>query len=362
MAGTGFKLFANGEVLNASDVNTYLQQQTVMVFASAAARTTALSGVLAEGMCSYLQDDNTVYVYNGSAWVSIANSGDITGITATAPLTGGGTSGDITVGIQAATTAQSGAVQLTDSTSSTSTTTAATPNSVKTSYDLANAAIPKSTVTTNGDIIYGTGSSAVTRLGIGSTGQVLTVSGGVPAWATASSGGGTTLIADVQLSASTGYDFTSISNSYKKLILTFSGLQVTALSTNFALRFNSDSGANYLNYTQYQETGSAPTPNVGADTSVDAAFFGNQTTSSTAANTARGTITIYDYASTTRTKVYVANVAHYSNNNGRVNFYTIIGNYNSTTAISSLNIVRLGVGGATISNQSNTSIRLYGVS
>jgi hypothetical protein len=48
--------------------------------------------------------------------------------------------------------------------------------------------IPKSTVTTNGDLIYGTGSSAVTRLGIGSTGQVLTVSGGVPTWAAATGG------------------------------------------------------------------------------------------------------------------------------------------------------------------------------
>jgi hypothetical protein len=74
----------------------------------------------------------------------IANDqGDITGITATSPLTGGGTSGAITVGIQSASTTQSGAVQLTDSTSSTSTTTAATPNSVKTAYDLAAAAMPK---------------------------------------------------------------------------------------------------------------------------------------------------------------------------------------------------------------------------
>lgn len=69
--------------------------------------------------------------------------GDITAITATSPLTGGGTSGAVTVGIQSATTSQSGAVQLTDSTSSTSTTTAATPNAVKTAYDLAVAALPK---------------------------------------------------------------------------------------------------------------------------------------------------------------------------------------------------------------------------
>jgi len=39
-------------------------------------------------------------------WIS-ANPGDITGITANSPLTGGGTSGDVTVGIQAASTTQS---------------------------------------------------------------------------------------------------------------------------------------------------------------------------------------------------------------------------------------------------------------
>ena len=127
--------------------------------------------------------------------------GDITAITVTAPITGGGTSGSIGIGISAASTIASGAVQLTDSTASTSTTTAATPNSVKSAYDLANtanttansatttanAAIPKSTVTTAGDIIYATGSGAVTRLGIGTTGQVLKVTAGIPSWGTASS-------------------------------------------------------------------------------------------------------------------------------------------------------------------------------
>ena len=74
MAGAGYKLYATGDVLSAADVNTYLQQQTVMVFASAAARTSALSTVLAEGMISYLQDTNATQVYNGTAWVSLAAS------------------------------------------------------------------------------------------------------------------------------------------------------------------------------------------------------------------------------------------------------------------------------------------------
>ena len=73
MAGAGYKLFNTGDVLTAAQVNTYLNEQTVMVFASSAARTSALSGVLAEGMVSYLQDTNAVEVYNGSAWVGLAS-------------------------------------------------------------------------------------------------------------------------------------------------------------------------------------------------------------------------------------------------------------------------------------------------
>jgi hypothetical protein len=75
MAGAGYKLFSTGDVLSASDVNTYLQQQTVMVFASAAARTTALASVLAEGMLSYLKDTDAVEKYTGSAWTSISGGG-----------------------------------------------------------------------------------------------------------------------------------------------------------------------------------------------------------------------------------------------------------------------------------------------
>jgi len=70
MAGAGFKTFNTGDVLTASDVNTYLMQQTVMVFDDAAARTTALTGVVAEGMLSYLKDTNAVEVYDGSSWVA----------------------------------------------------------------------------------------------------------------------------------------------------------------------------------------------------------------------------------------------------------------------------------------------------
>jgi hypothetical protein len=78
MAGAGYKLFNTGDVLTAQQVNEYLQQQTVMVFANSTARTTALSSVLAEGMMSYLQDTNSVQVYNGSAWVAVGGGSPLT--------------------------------------------------------------------------------------------------------------------------------------------------------------------------------------------------------------------------------------------------------------------------------------------
>jgi hypothetical protein len=131
------------------------------------------------------------------AWIT-NDVGDITAVNVTSPITGGGSSGAVTIGINAATTSVVGAVQLSDSTSTTSSVLASTPTATKAAYDLADtasttatAAIPKSTVTTAGDVIYATGSAAVTRLGIGTAGQVLAVNSGAtaPEWKTPATGG-----------------------------------------------------------------------------------------------------------------------------------------------------------------------------
>src|SRR6056297_1567673 len=88
--------FTNGEVLTADQMDTTFRQ-TVMRFADATARDTALSGVLAEGMLAYLDDTNEVLKYDGSSWIDI--SGDISAVTAGTALTGGGTSGNVTLDV-----------------------------------------------------------------------------------------------------------------------------------------------------------------------------------------------------------------------------------------------------------------------
>ena len=155
------------------------------------------------------------------AWIT-NDVGDITAVNVTSPITGGGSSGAVTIGINAATTSVVGAVQLSDSTSTTSSVLASTPTATKSAYDLAAAAIPKSTVTTAGDVIYATGSAAVTRLGIGSSGQVLTVSGGAPAWVAPGTG---KFIQIVQATYSTATTIASTS-------FTDTGLSVTITPTS----------------------------------------------------------------------------------------------------------------------------------
>ena len=69
MAGAGRKTFASGSVLSANDVQTYLQDQAVMTFASAAARLTSIGASTSEGMMSYLKDVDQIQVFNGTTWI-----------------------------------------------------------------------------------------------------------------------------------------------------------------------------------------------------------------------------------------------------------------------------------------------------
>lgn len=74
---SGYRTWTPGEVITASNVQDYLQDQTVMVFPSDAVRSTAVI-VPTEGMLSWLEDDDKYQYYNGSAWSDLV-----------VPITGG---------------------------------------------------------------------------------------------------------------------------------------------------------------------------------------------------------------------------------------------------------------------------------
>ena len=205
-------------------------------------------------------------------WVT-NDVGDITAVNVTSPITGGGSSGAVTVGIEDGTTAQKGAVQLEDSTSSTSTTKAATPNSVKSAYDLAGGAIAKSLVDAKGDLIVASGADAVARLAVGTNDHVLTAdsaaTNGVKWAALPSSASALTLITPTSTANSSGsvstsggeVTFTSVSSislngvfssTYTNyLIITDSIIGSTDLDMNMRLRAsgtNTTTNYNIMNW------------------------------------------------------------------------------------------------------------------
>lgn len=67
------KTFVAGEVLAAADVNTYLMDQAVMTFAGSAARGSAIASP-SEGMVSYLEDTDSVEVFDSTNWIAIGGS------------------------------------------------------------------------------------------------------------------------------------------------------------------------------------------------------------------------------------------------------------------------------------------------
>ena len=65
MAGAGFKVFQDGNVLLASEVNTFMMDQMIMVFADAAARDAAILSP-SEGMFAFLKDTDKLTVFKTS--------------------------------------------------------------------------------------------------------------------------------------------------------------------------------------------------------------------------------------------------------------------------------------------------------
>jgi hypothetical protein len=109
---------------------------------------------------------------------------------------------------------------------------AATASAVKSAYDLADAAIAKTTVTTAGDIIY-RNATIPTRLGIGTAGQVLTVNSGAtaPQWSNAAASK-YVLLNQTTMSAVSSQTIDSIfTTSYNSYVIVANGLVMSSANT-----------------------------------------------------------------------------------------------------------------------------------
>ena len=93
----GFKVFSVGEVLTAADVNDYLMEQSISIFANSTARDAQITSPI-EGMFCYLADSDVLQLYTTS-WNDFIGAGDISAVNAGTNLSGGGASGAVTLNL-----------------------------------------------------------------------------------------------------------------------------------------------------------------------------------------------------------------------------------------------------------------------
>jgi hypothetical protein len=300
-AGQGFKTFTTGEVLTAGDVNGYLMQG-INVFATTTARDAAITAP-AEGQFAFTKDTNSLWYYDGAAWVASGATGDIEGVTAGVGISGGGTSGTVTV-----------------------------TNSMATAIDA------------KGDLVPGTGADTFARLGVGANNTVLTADSAEATglkWATpAATATNYTLLnsGGTSMSGSTSISITGISGVGKIYIF----IQNAAfVNTNVyaKIRINSDSAGNYSSW------GSI----ISGNSSYSAGIIGYQNfvgqseirigrSSSNSASTLTGGVSI-DGCNSAGSKMVISNTGADAGG-GTGNFAMgIFGYYTGTSTVSSVQIM-----------------------
>jgi hypothetical protein len=200
--------------------------------------------------------------------------------------------------------------------------------------------------TTLGDVEYRSSTANTnTRLGIGTTGQVLTVAGGVPSWATPSSGS-LTLLSTTTLSGATT-TISGISGSYNNLLMFIYGVTNATASSRFNVTPNNVANAYFVN----NATGTALNLNNG-----DIELSGTGGTNGPLLTDADNvwTVQIDNYASSTARKSFQVYGQYMNAASTRRAFFSN-GGLTATTAITSLVFYNNG------GDLSTGTVLLYGV-
>jgi hypothetical protein len=243
------------------------------------------------------------------AWIT-NDVGDITAVTAGTGISGGGTSGAVTV-----------------------------TNSMATAIDA------------KGDLIAGTGADAFSRLAVGTNGQALLANSATATgleWGTPASGG-MTLISTTTLTGAS-VTLSSIPQTYNNLVLVIRAYLPNTANASINLRFNGETGGS--SHRQY-DTSTANNNSSNLSWTSSAPITAGQSPSTTFA---MSYVEFYDYTNTSTRKI-----ARYTSigtdNTNNSNFTLNNGNafYNSNSAVSSIVLA------PTSGNFTSGTALLYGV-
>jgi hypothetical protein len=208
------------------------------------------------------------------------------------------------------------------------------------------AASSTSTLTTTGDLLYASAANTLARRAIGSTGQVLTVSGGVPSWATASSGGMTLLSTTSLSGASTTI---SVASGYNSVFALIYGVTNNTADGEVYIAINAEAAA-------FTGSGVARYPSLSYVTGISSGYLSltqGYSSKRTDANNA-WSLKIDNYTSTANHKP-IQFYGTYVNNDSAAQSINMAGGFRLNAAVTSLVI------SATGGNLATGTVLLYGV-